>query len=402
METLSIERKLHKPLAVQPSQTEPKNKTDNPPQNFYLKKFIERFKLVDQLLAYSPDEQRTIEESFRLKQNQPNGPPKTHKILARRRGTHSEQSQQIIEEKLEYYRIPKKLVETDLFVSTRKFWISDAPEENSPEQKKKNLFETEGGVSFTLNPEAEVLKHVVSDNAILNRYAGINDALLIEKYYPKRSGSLCNSRPIRPIASRRKSENNVNKLKVEGSSEPERLRTKSILKKQNSLPKIKLNEKAKETLGDSEYFSSEDSHNASMNSTMNTISSQQNLATPGKEYHSPQHKKSRFNISRTTSLRPEMFAQALNNDSENQGSAFTTKSTPKATGTKAFDWNFEDYGASAFKALDRDETEYDSRRASILINSSSKKPKSNKIILPSLRKSNPSTPSSRGFKTPYL
>lgn len=390
---------------VMSSSKTPTTTLEDSSRSFYLKRYMERFKPAEQLLKYSPDEQTAIEESFRLKRN-PDSPAIRK---PKRRETYSQISQQIIEEKLESSKTPKRLIEAELFTTTRKFWKVGSEEQLPPDQRILLVFEPDDGVGIKINPKAKLLKHMVTDNHIINRNWGIDEKVLPDIVSPKRSGSLCVSERLsNKQGTQCDYDMGGHDLNQEDS---EKLKRKSVrfspIQKHDFLPKVKFAEKVKEILGgDSEYFSLEESENSSrtdMDSTMNSISSQQNVPTSESESYSSRYKKSRFSM-KTTSLGPETFSQALKCDLE-LAPAIYSKSTPKASNLNTFPWNIEEYGLlSPNKAFDRDGRKNDSRRSSIL---SPKSPQNKKLTLPQLKvniprglKTGQSTPSNKGYKSP--
>lgn len=383
--------------------------TEDSPQIYFLKRFTERFKLADELLKLSPKKQRALEKSFRLKTNTSTNST-SHTRKATRRETCSQISQQIIEEKLESSRTPKRLIDAELFKTTRKFWKVGSEEKLPPEQKQLLIFKPDDGLGLKINPEAKLLKHVVTDNKIINRNWGIDERILPNTASTKRSVSLCGPEPLNnmqpkqcdfdvggqaPNPEEREVISRLDNLKSRNSNDFEKTNVKSVrfssTKTRASTQNIQFFEKVKEILRVDDYnISGEESKNSSrhdMDSTMNTISSQKNLLAAEFEPHSAGYRKSLFSMTTTTSLEPDTFSQATKGDLE-LSPVIYSKSTSKPSNVNPFSWNIENSEIGYFKkAFDRNGRGETESRSSVI--NSPKQRKSVKIILPQLKKTMP-------------
>lgn len=376
---------------------------EDSPRAIYLKKFAERFKLADELLKHSPEDQRIIEESFRLKKN-PDSPAAAYTRKPEKRGTFSEVSQKIIEERLESHRNPKPLAEETLFTQIRDFWGKGT--EGTPAEDKHSLFKVDPVQGFKINSETPILEHVKTDNKILLRSLGINEPVKPTSPKPnteamspqlkgethdwlklkRRAHSLCGAETIGPKNKiydivERSEKDNRDLWELEYNSTPSpQLRQHSVNSSESEsekpnkkysifrrlsvpkikiTPKIKLSEKSQDQLqtilGDKECVKGDDSQKSSLkdiNSTMNTMTSLSSpLQSPNflvKECYTPQYKKSKFNLPRASSLKSETFLQMLKSDLGVETIKALPKSTSKKTTTKAFNWKTEESGSDSF------------------------------------------------------
>mgnify|MGYP007014813742 FL=1 len=387
---------------------------EDSPQMIYLKKFIERFSQAGELLKHSPEEQKMIEEKFRLNRNTSNSPASIIRKPKRRETTYSGQSQKIIEEKLEEYRNPKPI--ESICSQIKEFW-KQGNEEVPLEDRQKLLFQNDLIQGFKINPETPILEHVKTNNKILQRNLGITDDVKLdtEEISPQSQGDhritwlqlkkrvnslrrgvylspkepsydaverserdnreLAESEHSSPkkVKTRRmnsKTSRDSSDKEVDGESERSKNQKCSIFRKLAAprttiLPKINLSEKTKDSLqkllGDNKCRLGDESSVKDLNSTTNTISSQLDspLQSPllVKECLTPQHKKSRFNLSRASSLRSEAFLHMLEHDLGVETVAALPKRTPKTTKTNVFSWKIEDGGVEGFtKVAEKDES----------------------------------------------
>ena len=183
------------------------------PRRSYEKRFTERFKDAHELFNYDDIHQRVIEDAFILNRDGNNTPTYRHvRERSKKRSTLSEQSQKILETKLEEARTPKRLADTPLFSMIREFWGSGSNKELTPEEKQKLLFRIDDVVGFKVNLEAPIKEKLDTDNKIIKRHLGLDDDLLqrdskpnceamrvefnkknyiIQPTYMKDSGSMC-------------------------------------------------------------------------------------------------------------------------------------------------------------------------------------------------------------------
>lgn len=387
------------------SSLEKKPLAEDSPQNTYLKKYIERITCTNKNPQHFPEDQGLHEESFRLNRNTIDNPdPFTRK--PQKRKTFSERSQQIIKEKLDALRNPKK--DESLFTLIREFW--DKGNKGVPfEERKKLLFKTESIQDFKINSGPLVLEHVRINNKVRQRPLRINDHAKSEILWlnteaassqstqktwmnlEKKVTTLCRSEymsskePMYDAAEKSerdnrelwKNEHSPNDLKaLRGCDNAKSERQKfSIFRrlatsKTKILPTIKLSEKSQDDLqkilGDSACTLNDESLKSSLkdtNSTMNTISSpldsplcSRNLLV--KECLTPQHKKSQFNLPRTLSLKSEICPKSPQKF-KNDLSVVTDKTSPKRTSkvikTDIFNWKTADDEVAALaKADERD------------------------------------------------
>lgn len=315
-----------------------------------MKKLTERFKRAEELLKYSPEDQRVIEESFRLNRKTVDSPASFTRKPQRRETSY----QEIIRE---VERKEKKERE-NFFTLIKEFW--EKGNEGVPfEERKKLLFKDEVAQDFKMNTDTPIFEEMRTKSKNRQRNLRIHChsksetvRLNTEGMSPqcdeasqtawlkleKRVNSLCRSEymspkePLYDIAAKSEKDNRELWESEYGSVKARRsydnvkseIQKFSIFRKlaapkTKSLPKTKLSGKMQhglqKILGDSACTSNDESQKSSskdVNSTMNTTSSQQDsplLYSPillPKECLTPQHKKSRFNHSRTSSLKSKM------------------------------------------------------------------------------------------------
>mgnify|MGYP006950857127 FL=1 len=361
-----------------------------------------------------------MEESFRLPRNT-NADTPSRLAVCQRRETHSQLSQKIIEERLEYYRTPRKLIEEDLFPETREFWQEEL---SSSEQKRNQLWQIDDGIGIKINPESEIVKQAITYNRNIQHNLGIDDKILPadltsnsetqpeeknKATQPKRirrSGSvgrldiLRNINRLNPIGyepdhqkssfdegerqprsrsieSQRMNENSK-KLNIDSASDSE----KPGFSKSSLFRKLAAYKKESEidTIGVMTEESQKDTHSSANTSIEQQHPPMQYSPLLGRESVARLLKPSRFNSLRSSSVKSEkVLPLKINN--ENDESTVGTKSTSKPTTNNIFDWKSENpETGNGKKALERE-----GRRKGLIKSSSFKVKPTHSISLPPIK-----------------